>query len=281
MLKIIMSFFKTDFMNKIKIYVFIMLIFGFLACKNESKTSENNTVSSTPAIPDTTSAVTEIEHKEISRRQIEANGKLSVSAGYMMKYPSVKKGSIAMTESVKKWTSGFISEQIGLPIAVDPELGFEPYIIMFRQAIKTNKSIQSWEVNIEDNIVYNTVKVTSLRIDAKTSFATSIKNQASALNSFDPQTGEVLNFDKLALDKAAMLDLCEKNVRSTQPDIFKNGFKFTKDSPFKLPKNFAITPQGVLFHYNPREIAPSVLSEAEFTIPFEQLEKIMDLKKYF
>jgi Protein of unknown function (DUF3298) len=281
MLKIIMSFFKTDFMNKTKFYVFIVLFLGFIACKNEVKTTENNTVSSaTPATTTATNAVTEIEHKEISRRQIEASGKLSVSAGFMIKYPTVKKGSIEMTESVKKWMSAFISEQIGFPSAVHPEVGFEPYVIMFRQAVKADKSIQSWEVNIEDNIIYNTAKVASIRIDSKTSFATSSKNQASALNSFDPQTGEILSLDKLAIDQAAMLAMCEKNVRTTKPNIFKNGFKFTKDSPFRLPKNFAITPQGVLFHYNPHEIAPNVLSDVEFTIPFEQLEKIMDLKKY-
>jgi Protein of unknown function (DUF3298) len=289
MLKIIMSFFKTDYMSKNKFYTFIILILGLNACKNESKPTENNTVSS-PMTTATTTPTTsesvapngsaEIEHKEISRRQVDANGKNMVAAGYVIKYPSVKKGSAALTESVKKWSHTFISEQIGFGRVIDPELGYELYVAMFRQAAASNKNLKEWDVSIKDNIMYNMPKIISLRIDATTSFVATSINRATALSSFDPQTGEILSLDKLVIDQAAMLALCEKNLRTVKTDIFKDGFKFTKEGPFRLPKNFAITPSGVLFHYNPHEIAPKVLGDAEFTIPFTELEKMMDLKKY-
>jgi Protein of unknown function (DUF3298) len=263
-------------MNKTKFYTFVVLILGFTACKNDSKTTENTVVAS-----EKITTVADIEHKEFARRQLDADSTGTVAAGYIVKYPSVKKGSIALTESVQKWAHTFICGQVGFPVVIDPLLGFKPYVAMFRQAVESNKSIKSWEVNIEDNIIYNTLKFTSLRIYSTTNFGTSNDNKVAAINSFDTQTGEILSFDKLVIDQAAMLAICEKNLRIAQSDIFNKGFKFTQNSPFKLPKNFAITPQGILFHYNPREIGLSVLSEVEFTIPFEQLEKIMDLNKYF
>jgi Protein of unknown function (DUF3298) len=266
-------------MSKTKCYFFLFLIIGFVACKNESKPTENNAnvSANTPA---TLPTVADIEHIETARRQIDANTKGTVAAGYMVTYPSIKKGSPALTESVKKWAHTFISGQVGFPVVIDPAKGFEPYVLMFRQAVESNKSIKTWEVNISDNIIYNTLKISSLRIDAKTNFGTSRDNKVAAINSFDPQTGEMLSLEKLVIDQAAMLVLCEKKLLSAKNNILKEGFKFTKESPFRLPKNFAITPQGMLFHYNPREIAPSILDDVEFTIPFEQLEKIMDLKQY-
>jgi Protein of unknown function (DUF3298) len=280
MLKIIMFKLKTDSMTKISIFSFFILISSLSACKNESKKIETNTVSNMTTTPVTT--VADIEHKEISRRQVDAlgNGKGTVAAGYIITYPSVKKGSVALTESVKKWAHTFISEQIGFQSVIEPELGYQTYVAMFRQVVENNTNIKSWEVNIEDNIIYNTLKFSSLRIDAKTNFGSVNDKKIAAINSFDTQTGEILSCEKLVVDQAAMLALCEKNLRLAQADIFKEGFKFTQNSPFKLPKNFAITPQGLLLHYNPNEIAPNISSSAEFIIPFEQLEKIMDLKKY-
>ena len=278
-----MSFFKTDFMFKAKFYTFIILILSFTACKNESKPAENNTVSnpiSNPQESATSASVTEIEHKEISRRQADISGKNAVAAGYVIKYPSIKKGSATLTESVKKWSHSFISQQIGFGRTIEPEAGFDLYVSMFRQAVSSNKDLKEWDVEIKDNIIYNTAKVISLRIDATVIFAPTDINRAAAINSFDPRTGEILSLDKLITDQAAMLALCEKNLRLVKTDIFKEGFKFTKESPFRLPKNFAITPSGVLCHYNPLEIAPKVLGDAEFTIPFSDLEKMMDLKKY-
>jgi Protein of unknown function (DUF3298) len=276
-------------MFKTKFYTLIILILGLNACNNESKPTENNTItsstttaSSSPTASESAAPIgsAEIEHKEISRRQVDANGKNMVAAGYVIKYPSVKKGSAALTESVKKWSNTFISGQIGFSSVIDPELGYEPYVLMFRQAVANNKDLKEWDVSIKDNIMYNTPKIVSLRIDATTSFVATTINRAAAISSFDPQTGDILSLDKLVTDQPAMLALCEKNLRSVKTDIFKEGFKFTKESPFRLPKNFAITPSGVLFHYNPHEIAPKVLGDAEFTIPFTELEKMMDLKKY-
>jgi hypothetical protein len=273
-----MSKLKTDFMSMTKCYFFLFCL-SFLACKNESKPTENN-ANLSQNIPAILPTIADIEHIETTRRQIDANGTGTVAAGYNVTYPSVKKGSLAMTESVKKWAHTFISGQVGFPMVIDPAKGFEPYVLMFRQAVESNKSIKLWEVNISDNIIYNTFKVSSLRIDAKTNFGTPKDNNIAAISSFDPQTGEMLSMEKLVTDQATMLALCEKNLRTSKTNIFKNGFKFTKESPFRLPKNFAITPQGILIHYNPREIAPNILDDVEFTIPFEELEKIMDLKKY-
>lgn len=285
MLKIIMLKFKTDSMNKISIFSYLLLILTFAACKNEAKPTENNTITS-PSAPtaesqsqsSTSSAA--FEHKEISRRQIDANGKNDFAAGYMVKYPSVKTGNSALAASVKKWASEFVSSQAGFTGVVDPETGYEPYIAMAREAARNDKNLKFWELEIKDNVIYNTNKISSIRMDALTLFTGTVPNRASALSSFDPQTGELLSFEKLTKDKQALLALCEKNYRIAKADAFKKGFEFKKDSPFKLPKNFAIIPNGILFHFNSNEVASQNVGDAEFTIPFSDLENIMDLKKY-
>jgi hypothetical protein len=270
-------------MSKTKFYTFFILILSFTACKNESKPSENNTVASNKAsTPESqsTSSVVAFEHKEISRRQIDANGKDGFAAGYMIKYPSVKTGNSALSASVKKWASEFVCNQAGFNGVIEPEAGFDPFVAMGREAARNDKKIKFWELDIKDNVIYNTDKISSLRMDGVTLFTTTVPNKATALNSFDPQTGELLSLEKLTTDKQALLALCEKNYRIAKADAFKKGFDFKKDSPFKLPKNFAITPSGVLFHYNSNEVASQNVGDAEFTIPFSELENIMDLKKY-
>lgn len=283
MLKIIMLKFKTDSMNKLSIFSFLLLILTFAACKNEAKPTENNTIAN-PTAPvaefqSSTAAIT-FEHKEISRRQVDAKDKNTFAAGYMVKYPSVKTSNSTLAASVKKWASEFVSAQAGFTGVVDPETGYAPFIAMAREAARNDKNLKFWELEIKDNIIYNTNKISSIRMDAITLYTTTVPNRASALSSFDVQTGELLTLEKLTKDKQALLALCEKNYRITKADAFKKGFDFKKDSPFKLPQNFAILPNGVLFHYNSNEVASQNVGDAEFTIPFSELENILDLKKY-
>jgi Protein of unknown function (DUF3298) len=270
-------------MTKTSIFSFFLLILSFSACKNESKPTENNTVTSPAAsTTETVSSASNVvfEHKEISRRQIDGNGKDGIAAGYMVKYPSVKTGNAALTASVKKWVSEFVSAQAGFSGVVDPETGYAPFVAMAREASRNDKNLKFWELDIKDNIIYNTLKISSIRMDALSLYSGTVPNKASGLSSFDPETGALLSLDKLTTDQPALLALCEKYYRIEKADAIKNGLTFKKDSPFKLPKNFAITPNGVLFHYNANEVAAQAIGEAEFTIPFTELEKIMDLKKY-
>lgn len=268
-------------MSKSTLFFYFMVIISLSACKTDTKTTENSTVttpSNAPAV--TVSSTADVEHKEVSRRQVDANGKETVAAGYMIKYPSVKTGNAALTATVKKWVNEFVSGQAGFKEVLEPEAGYAPYVVLFREALASNKELKAWELEIKDNILYNTPKVLSLYMEAYTMYGGAHPSHTIQLNSFDPTTGEILSLDKLVTNKNGLLALCEKIYRKDKAEAFKQGFNFTKDSPFKLAKNFAIVPQGVMFYYNPYEIAPYAIGESEFTIPFSDLDKVMDLKKY-
>ena len=86
--------------------------------------------------------------------------------------------------------------------------------------------------------------------------------------------------NELIKDRAALAAMCEKKYRIAKAQAFNSGFNFDKETRFKLPNNMGFTPYGILFHYNTYEVGPYAIGDADFIIDYEELEKVMDVKKF-
>jgi hypothetical protein len=106
---------------------------------------------------------------------------------------------------------------------------------------------------------------------------------------FDSQTGKTFFLENLIKEKekAKMIELLEKEVRKVlelkpNASLEEEGLfvdETTKKIP--LPLNFALSEdkKGISFIYNPYEIAAYAFGPIAFTVPFGELEGLMNLEK--
>ncbi|HKJ33703.1 MAG TPA: DUF3298 domain-containing protein [Balneolales bacterium] len=100
-------------------------------------------------------------------------------------------------------------------------------------------------------------------------------------NSYDNRTGHRLNLNEII--KPGMMDsllsVSEKIFRSTRsisPDstLGQAGFWFDNNR-FTLNNNFALSSKGLVFYYNPYEIAPYAWGPTQFIIPRDKVKRFL------
>lgn len=101
------------------------------------------------------------------------------------------------------------------------------------------------------------------------------------LESFDLTTGEPLGLpDLLAADAGPRLEELGERLFRREREIAEGesleetGFWF-EDDRFHLTDNFAVTGEGLLFVYNPYEVAPYVFGPTRITVPWSELRELL------
>lgn len=104
-------------------------------------------------------------------------------------------------------------------------------------------------------------------------------NQVIIVNR-DAETGLLLEMDDFLLDNAReklmqKIETAFRNANNLSPDasLTKAGFWF--EEGFKLPENYGLVEDGMLFYYNTYEVAPYAMGKTEFVIPYYELESII------
>jgi hypothetical protein len=80
-------------------------------------------------------------------------------------------------------------------------------------------------------------------------------------------------------DSVALLKLVEKNFRKEEKladnaNLEEAGY-FLSNHQFFVPANYVFTRDGILFYYNPYEIAAYARGAIQFTIPYSELNGIV------
>lgn len=255
-------------MNKKLHSIIFIAVMAFVACKNDSKTTA---ASEAPTIV----------HKSIQKRQVDAEGKTNRMLDYLISYPSVEKGSEGLKLAVKSFSEDFVASLMrieGDRLPLDAVMPY--YLIAFRKAYAATPSIMGWSVEVKDTVLCSKPKIVSIILNGYTNFGGAHPNITSTIGNFNAATGEVINMDELIKDRAALSAMCEKKYRVAKAQAFNSGFNFDKETRFKLPNNMGFTPFGILFHYNTYEVGPYAIGDADFIIDYEELEKVMDVKKF-
>ncbi|WP_439559480.1 DUF3298 domain-containing protein [Dyadobacter sp.] len=140
-----------------------------------------------------------------------------------------------------------------------------------------------WEVGLKGDTVMVTPKVLFYQLDHYSFTGGAHPNTFRSFHAFDATNGAEVEMKKFVADSTALLQLVERHFRKTEKltsdiDLEEAGY-FLLNHQFVLPVNYVFTPKGVLFYYNPYEIAAYARGAIQFTISYEELGDIIRKKE--
>ncbi|MDZ7315871.1 MAG: DUF3298 and DUF4163 domain-containing protein [candidate division KSB1 bacterium] len=167
------------------------------------------------------------------------------------------------------------------PADVEIEDAAQWFVDQFREYIIKSDYSQNWELKISIDVIYQSPKVWTLRLDTYRFTGEAHGNSYVELIVFDPRNGQRLlpedftdRREALLLQQVAESKFREQHQIPADASLEETGFWFEEDQ-FYLTGNFGVTKEGFLFIYNPYEIAPYALGRTELLITWEELRPFL------
>lgn len=163
--------------------------------------------------------------------------------------------------------------------------------LFFKTAGDTQKAIRnargrSYNYEAKGNVLLISQTMISLRYDEYTYTGGFHGDNNTYFLNFDASKGVLLDRQEFVKDTLALNKLAEVKFRENEIKVAKEaGTEFSIDdyffpeNKFILPKNIAITREGLHLLYNPYEVAPWVRGFIGFHIPWQELKGIV-VEKY-
>lgn len=162
----------------------------------------------------------------------------------------------------------------------------------YQQAMKEDTAmIGAWFLKFEAVIRYADEELLCLDIMDSSFIGGAHPDSLVTYQVFSLQTGLPLALTTFVpADKAdELVKVAEKNFRvlrelKSEQSLADAGYQFA-DNRFALNTNFLVTRDGLVFYYNPYEIAPYGMGNTELLVPWAELKTIADptgpAKKFF
>jgi len=136
-----------------------------------------------------------------------------------------------------------------------------------------------WFVQLKGDTIMSTGKLLIYKLDHFANTGGAHPNTFRSLHVFDAATGTEKASKLFITDSTALLKKVEAAFRKIEKlddsvNLEEQGY-FLSDHKFFIPANYVFTKEGVLFYYNPYEIAAYARGPIEFTIPYNELEGIV------
>ena len=136
-----------------------------------------------------------------------------------------------------------------------------------------------WELKTQADTTYTSPEVLTVQLETFVYTGGAHPNSNRAFYIFDRETGQTLSLANLVSDTTALLNLVEQTFRKQQElppqtNLEERGY-FLRDGRFFLPANIGMNRTGLIFYYNPYEIAAYALGPIEVTVPYDQLDGIL------
>lgn len=136
-----------------------------------------------------------------------------------------------------------------------------------------------WELKTQADTISANPKVLTARLETYAYTGGAHPNTNSSFYMFDRETGRPLTLTDLVSDTTALLNVVEQTFRKQQDllpqaNLEDQGY-FLRDGHFFLPANIGMSRTGMVFYYNPYEIAAYALGPIEVTVPYDQLGGII------
>lgn len=136
-----------------------------------------------------------------------------------------------------------------------------------------------WELKTQADTVYASSRALTVRLETYAYTGGAHPNSNLAFYIFDRETGRTLSLSDLVSDTTALLGTVEQAFRKQQAlppqtNLEEQGY-FLRDGRFFLPANIGMSRTGLVFYYNPYEIAAYAMGPIEITVPYEQLSGIL------
>jgi len=135
------------------------------------------------------------------------------------------------------------------------------------------ESTQPWEAQIDGEVMFQSEKVISISLTFYTNTGGAHGSLQISLLNFNALTGKQIENNNLFNDLEAFKRIAKTHFDNTVKD--KNTL-FEPDN-FILPENIGYTEDGLMLLYNVYEIAPYSTGTIEFTIPYNEVDSVLDL----
>jgi hypothetical protein len=257
------SNFVADFLKNafsMKKLLFFALVVGLFACKNDA--------SPAPAAEAPTPKVVSVKFEKNSGDCSKA------CAEFRASYPTIENGTSALRDSVQLWAETVIR---------DWSVWSEDTLTQRYSIAQSADSVMAyWKtggqsemgcfVDARDTVLVQTTRYLSLRMDVASFAGGAHPNHGSRLATFDLTTGRRVTAAEAIGDTSVLLPLLDKAWRDLKGDAIDATFEFY-DNKISVPREFAILREGILFHYDPYEVAAYVLGDADIFLTWAQMGK--------
>jgi len=137
-----------------------------------------------------------------------------------------------------------------------------------------------WEVNINGEVVLQSVNVITIAIDSYTFTGGAHGNGVITLLNFNPKTGGLYTKEDLIKNFGDLSELVKTYFKK---ELAKKGKDDSADyffgNEFKLPDNIGFNEEGVIFLYNTYEMSSFADGITEFTIPYNEISKFLKISR--
>ncbi|GAB3171628.1 DUF3298 and DUF4163 domain-containing protein [Telluribacter humicola] len=147
------------------------------------------------------------------------------------------------------------------------------------------ESTGCWAVELEGDTVMTTPKVVVYRLDQYSFTGGAHPNTHTGYYIFDRRNGRSKQINTFIRDSTELLRKVELAFRKheklpSKATLQEYGY-FLPGNQFFLPANIAFSHKGMVFLYNPYEIAAYARGPIEFTIPYSEVEEMIRREQIF
>ncbi len=139
-----------------------------------------------------------------------------------------------------------------------------------------------WWVDVQGRVRWQNEHIASIELVHNAYFGGAHPNETTTFFNFDLRTGRVLDWTDVVVDAQLLQRKVEakfRSVREVPSDALLQDAGFFWESPFRLPENFALDPEGLLLYYNTYEAGAFALGPTYFSLSFDELEGAVSLAK--
>ncbi len=136
-----------------------------------------------------------------------------------------------------------------------------------------------WELEIMADTAFTSPTILTVRQETYVYSGGAHPNTQATFQSFSRRTGHALQLTEVISDTTALRGLVERAFRKQQ-DIkpgqnLEDAGYFLHEGQFFLPGTFGVGREGLIFLYNPYEIAAYAVGPIQVTVPYSELKKIL------
>jgi hypothetical protein len=192
-----------------------------------------------------------------------------------LSYPILSGGAKEGRDKLNAEIRSFAFRNIDDSVAKDAEAWAAAFFTEYKQF--GNQLPAPWDETHIIQVVANSARIFSLSISIEGYTGGAHPNTRVDYRSYDPKNGRRYQLgDWLKKGyEAALQTAGEKafrKARDLSAEVDLNDAGFTFDQGFQLNDNYAATPKGLLFYFNPYEIASYADGPTELIIPYSELK---------
>lgn len=192
----------------------------------------------------------------------------------------------AINDSIRAFVCLVAEADPALPLRAALDSAAGASFAMLREQLATAEGYDAGYFNeLNSAVLLNNGRYLSVSMGNFSYFGGAHPNTYLSMSTYDLATGKTVPLTDIIRDTAALRPMLEKafiaeKTEEGEPAPKLSDLLFEDFKQLPMPMNYAVTPEGVSFYYNPYEVAAYYLGPTEITLTWSQLGKLADRKKW-